>query len=150
MLGLVSVPTTNNGHQYAASKKSKVFHKMTCEHVATIKEDNLIFFTTLEEALATGRRGCKTCDPEKSATGEDASSLPEEVKQNPALKLEIMSNPAIEDGYLYVASKKSEVFHNITCEHVASIKEENLLYFHSLEEAQKSGRRGCKQFKPKE
>jgi len=76
--------------------------------------------------------------------------LPEEVKQNPALKLEIMSKPAIEDGYLYVASKKSEVFHNITCEHVASIKEENLLYFHSLEEAEKSERRGCKNCKPEE
>jgi methylphosphotriester-DNA--protein-cysteine methyltransferase len=150
MLGLVSVPTTNNGHQYAASKKSKVFHKMTCEHVATIKEDNLIFFTTLEEALATGRRGCKTCDPEKSATGEDASSLPEEVKQNPALKLEIMSNPAMEDSYLYAASKKSKIFHKISCENVSTIKEENLIFFQSLKEAQKSGRRGCKQFKPKE
>jgi methylphosphotriester-DNA--protein-cysteine methyltransferase len=150
MLGLVSVPTTNNGHQYAASKKSKVFHKMTCEHVATIKEDNLIFFTTLEEALATGRRGCKTCDPEKSATGEDASSLPEEVKQNPALKLEIMSNPAMEDSYLYAASKKSKIFHKISCENVASIKEENLIYFQSLEEAQTSGRRGCKTCKPEE
>ena len=150
MLGLVSVPTTNNGHQYAASKKSKVFHKMTCEHVATIKEDNLIFFTTLEEALATGRRGCKTCDPEKSATGEDASSLPEEVKQNPALKLEIISKPTKENGYQYVASKNSKVFHKITCPHVATIKEENLIYFHSLEEALSSGRRGCKQCKPEE
>jgi hypothetical protein len=28
---------------------------------------------------------------------------------------------------------------------VATIKEENLFIFHSLEEAQKSGRRGCKQ-----
>jgi competence protein ComEC len=150
MFGLVSIPTTNNGHQYAASKKSKVFHKISCPHVATIKEDNLIFFTTLEEALATGRRGCKTCDPEKSATGEDASSLPEEVKQNPALKLEIMSNPAMEDSYLYAASKKSKIFHKISCENVSTIKEENLIFFQSLKEAQKSGRRGCKQFKPKE
>jgi competence protein ComEC len=110
MLGLVSVPTSNDGYQYAASKKSKVFHKISCPHVGTIKEDNLILFNTLEEAQASGRRGCKTCDPEKSATGVDTSSLPEEVKQNPALKLEIMSKPAIEDGYLYVASKKSKYF----------------------------------------
>ncbi|NLJ38454.1 MAG: hypothetical protein GX432_06800 [Candidatus Atribacteria bacterium] len=68
MLGLVSVPTTDNGYQYVASKKSKVFHKITCPHVGTIKENNLIFFTTLEEAQASGRRGCKTCDPEKNAT----------------------------------------------------------------------------------
>jgi hypothetical protein len=52
--------------------------------------------------------------------------------------------------YQYVTSKKSKVFHKITCEHVATIKEENLIYFQSLEEAQKSGRRGCKQCKPEE
>ena len=110
----------------------------------------MILFKTLEEAQASGRRGCKTCDPEKSATGVDTSSLPEEVKQNPALKLEIMSNPTIEDSYPYVASKKSEAFHKMTCEHVATIKEDNVIYFQSLEEAQKTGRRGCKTCKPEE
>jgi competence protein ComEC len=150
MLGLVSVSTSNDGYQYAASKKSKVFHKISCPHAETIKEDNLIFFMTLEEAFATGRRGCKNCNPEKSATGDDASSLPEEVKQNPALKLEIILKPAIEDSYLYVASKKSKVFHKISCEHVATTKEDNLIYFQSLEEAEKSGRRGCKNCKPEE
>jgi hypothetical protein len=29
---------------------------MTCEHVATIKEENLIYFIALEEAQASGRR----------------------------------------------------------------------------------------------
>ena len=56
----------------------------------------------------------------------------------------------IEDGYLYVASKKSKVFHKISCEHVATTKEDNLIYFQSLEEAEKSGRRGCKNCKPEE
>ena len=65
MLGLVSIPTSNDGYQYAASKKSKVFHKITCEHVATIKEENLIYFHSLEEALTSGRRGCKKCKPEE-------------------------------------------------------------------------------------
>jgi methylphosphotriester-DNA--protein-cysteine methyltransferase len=55
---------------------------------------------------------------------------------------------SIEDGYLYVTSKKSKVFHKMTCEQVATIKEDNLIYFHSLEESQKSGRRGCKQCTP--
>ena len=72
------------------------------------------------------------------------------LSQNITHKLEIMSKPAIEDSYLYVASKKSKVFHKMTCEHVATIKEENLIYFYSLEEAQASGRRGCKQCKPEE
>ena len=47
---------TNRIIKYAASKKSKVFHKSTCVHVGTIKEDNLIFFNTLEEALAREKR----------------------------------------------------------------------------------------------
>ena len=55
---------------------------------------------------------------------------------------------SIEDGYLYVASKKSKVFHKMTCEQVATIKEDNLIYFHSLEESQKSRRRGCMTCKP--
>jgi len=65
MLGLVSVPTSNDGYQYVASKKSKVFHKMACEHVANIKEKNLIYYHRLEDAQASGRRECKTCDPEE-------------------------------------------------------------------------------------
>lgn len=65
MLGLVSAPTSNDGYQYVASKKSKVFHKMTCEHIATIKEENLIYFHSLEEAQVSGRRGCKKCNPEE-------------------------------------------------------------------------------------
>jgi micrococcal nuclease len=65
MLGLVSVPTSNDGYPYVASKKSEAFHKITCKHVATIKEENLIYYQSLEEALATGRRWCKTCDPEE-------------------------------------------------------------------------------------
>jgi methylphosphotriester-DNA--protein-cysteine methyltransferase len=149
MLGLVSVPTTNDvGYHYVVSKKSEAFHKISCELITTIKEENLIYFHSLEEAQASGRRGCKTCDPEKIATGVDTSSLLEEIKQNPALKLEIMSNPTIEDSYPYVTSKKSEAFHKITCKHVATIKEENLIYFQSLEEALASGRRGCKNCKP--
>ena len=46
MLGLESVPTSNDGYQYVASKKSKVFHKISCPHFGPIKEDNLIFFKT--------------------------------------------------------------------------------------------------------
>ena len=65
MLGLVAVPITDDGYQYVALKKSKVFHNITREHVATIKEDNLIYFHSLEESQKSGRRGCKQCTPEK-------------------------------------------------------------------------------------
>jgi methylphosphotriester-DNA--protein-cysteine methyltransferase len=80
----------------------------------------------------------------------DFLQLPEQAVQSTNQMLGLVAVPISKDGYQYAASKKSKVFHKITCEHVATIKEENLIYFHSLEEAQKSGRRGCKQFKPKE
>lgn len=60
-------------YQYATSKKSKVFHNITCEHVTTIKEENLIYFHSLEEAKASGRRGCKNCKPEESTTSVDTT-----------------------------------------------------------------------------
>ena len=65
MLGLMVVPTSDNGYQYVASKKSEAFRKITCEHVATIKEENLIYFHSLEETQASGRRECKQCKPEE-------------------------------------------------------------------------------------
>lgn len=138
---------TNRIIKYAASKKSKVFHKSTCPHVGTIKEDNLIFFNTLEEALATGRRGCKTCEPEnlEIETGKESSEI---TVKNFISKSENIEEPESISEYQYVASKKSKVFHKITCPHVATIKEENLIYFHTLEEALAMGRRGCKNCKP--
>lgn len=81
---------------------------------------------------------------------EDFLQLPEQAVQSSPQIFGLVSIPASNDVYLYVASKKSEAFHKMTCEHVATIKEDNLIYFHSLEEAQASGRRGCKQCKPEE
>jgi competence protein ComEC len=140
---------TNGIMKYAASKKSKVFHKITCVHVGTIKEDNLIVFNTLEEALATGRRGCKTCEPENLEVepGKESSEITEKNFLSNSGNIE---EPESISEYQYAASKISKVFHKITCPHVATIKKENLIYFHSLEEAQKSGRRGCKTCKPEE
>jgi hypothetical protein len=57
MLGLVTVPISKDGYQYTASKKSKVFHKITYKHVATIKEENLINFYSLEEAKSFRKKG---------------------------------------------------------------------------------------------
>jgi len=50
-------------YKYAASKKSEVFHYITCSYVARIKPENLILFKTREEAIASGRRPCKNCKP---------------------------------------------------------------------------------------
>lgn len=50
-------------YKYAASKNSDVFHYISCSYVATIKPENLILFKTREEAIASGRRPCKKCNP---------------------------------------------------------------------------------------
>ena len=50
-------------YKYAASKKSEVFHYITCSYVSKIKPENLILLKTREEAIASGRRPCKKCCP---------------------------------------------------------------------------------------
>jgi len=55
--------TETQEYKYAASKKSEVFHYITCSYVSKIKPENLILFKTREEVIASGRRPCKKCKP---------------------------------------------------------------------------------------
>jgi len=55
--------TETQEYKYAASKNSDVFHYLSCSYVATITPGNLILFKTREEAIASGRRPCKKCNP---------------------------------------------------------------------------------------
>ena len=48
---------------YIASKSSKIFHRPTCRYAKTMTAANKVEFTAKENALATGRRPCKTCSP---------------------------------------------------------------------------------------
>jgi hypothetical protein len=52
-----------NDYEYVASKNSKVFHKKDCRAAARISPENLIGFRTREEAIRSGRRPCKICNP---------------------------------------------------------------------------------------
>ena len=51
------------GNSYIASKSSKIFHRPTCRYAKTITGANKVEFAAKENALATGRRPCKTCSP---------------------------------------------------------------------------------------
>jgi micrococcal nuclease len=53
----------NKEWKYVASKKSNVFHLPNCKWAQKIKPENLIGFASREEAVASGRRPCKTCMP---------------------------------------------------------------------------------------
>ena len=47
--------------RYVASRRSKVFHRASCRHAKMIKAKNLVTFSTLDEAVRSGRRKCKAC-----------------------------------------------------------------------------------------
>ena len=49
--------------EYVASKNSKVFHKSDCRSAARINSDNLVTFSSREQAISSGRRPCKICNP---------------------------------------------------------------------------------------
>ncbi|MBN1457713.1 MAG: hypothetical protein JW912_07670 [Sedimentisphaerales bacterium] len=46
-----------------ASKNSKVYHRASCSFAKRITPDNLVTFSSREQAEQTGRRPCKTCKP---------------------------------------------------------------------------------------
>jgi hypothetical protein len=50
-------------HPFLASKNSTVFHRADCRLAQTIAQDNLVGYNSREEAVAGGKRPCKTCNP---------------------------------------------------------------------------------------
>jgi len=57
----VSVALAQTGN-YVASSQSDVFHRPSCRYVDQIKPENKIYFSTRDEAIASGRRPCKVCN----------------------------------------------------------------------------------------
>jgi methylphosphotriester-DNA--protein-cysteine methyltransferase len=49
--------------QYAASKKSNVFHYRWCRYVKQIKSKNLVYYSKRNQAKKAGKRPCKVCRP---------------------------------------------------------------------------------------
>jgi len=48
---------------YVASKNSKVFHKPECRWAKRIKPENLVGYSSRDEAIKAGKRPCKQCKP---------------------------------------------------------------------------------------
>jgi hypothetical protein len=62
--GLRTSPATEAPKETCvASKNSKVFHKSECSTAKTISGENLITFASKEQALGSGRRPCRKCNP---------------------------------------------------------------------------------------
>ena len=51
--------------KYVCSKKYKILCKKDCYHVKNIKEENRIWFDTIDEAIKCGCKPCKHCMPTK-------------------------------------------------------------------------------------
>jgi len=56
-------PAAATPQTYIASKSGKVFHLSTCAAAKTILSENLVTFVSREDALGSGRRPCKKCNP---------------------------------------------------------------------------------------
>ena len=50
--------------EYIASKSSKVFHWANCPHARRMDTAKAIYFVNPEDAAKSGRRPCKTCNPQ--------------------------------------------------------------------------------------
>jgi hypothetical protein len=50
-------------YNYIASKSSEVFHRSDCRWARNISQENLIVYSSREEAIKAGKRPCKTCNP---------------------------------------------------------------------------------------
>lgn len=49
--------------KFVASKNSKVFHKPGCPFAQKISSKNLVSYDSREQAVAAGKRPCKSCNP---------------------------------------------------------------------------------------
>ena len=54
--------------RYVSSNKYKTLCREDCYHVKNIKEENKVWFDTLQEGIDYGCRLCKHCRPETEDT----------------------------------------------------------------------------------
>ncbi|MDD5063708.1 MAG: Ada metal-binding domain-containing protein [Phycisphaerae bacterium] len=50
-------------YKYAASKNSNIFHKSGCAWIKRIKPENLVYYSSRDEATSAGKKPCKLCNP---------------------------------------------------------------------------------------
>ena len=50
-------------NKYVASNSSNIFHKPECRWAQNISQRNIITYNSKDEAIKTGKRPCKTCNP---------------------------------------------------------------------------------------
>ena len=56
-------PEELSQHPYVGSTGSNKYHRPTCRYCGSIREDNLVYWDTVEEAEEAGYTACKVCKP---------------------------------------------------------------------------------------
>ena len=67
LLTLTLLPFPAYASGYVASKNSEIYHDPNCSYAAKITKSNEVWFDSIEEAQASGRRGCYICDPDSGS-----------------------------------------------------------------------------------
>jgi endonuclease YncB( thermonuclease family)/methylphosphotriester-DNA--protein-cysteine methyltransferase len=106
---------------YVGSELSDKYHKLTCHWASQINPENMIYFSSKNDAESQGYQPCQVCL--KSSSGDDETP--------PSSKT-------------YVGSINSDVYHELTCHYATQIKSENRIYFTSKADAESKGYRPCK------
>ncbi len=57
----IAQESENNLYSYCGNKNSKIYHKLSCSSAKKTKEENKIYFKTLEECQNAGYKPCKIC-----------------------------------------------------------------------------------------
>ncbi|MDY4581640.1 MAG: Ada metal-binding domain-containing protein [Candidatus Faecousia sp.] len=68
LLSLALLPFPAYASGYVASKNSEIYHDPNCSYASKITKSNEVWFDSIDEAQASGRRGCYICDPDSGST----------------------------------------------------------------------------------
>lgn len=103
-------------YEYVGSVKSNIYHYPNCEHVASISEKNMIYFTSAADAVSQNYRPCKRCTPplpvEEAPAVVDAPPLQPVIPSAAPASISVKVNsspvnmtdsqPFVENGRTYV------------------------------------------------
>lgn len=133
---------------FVASRNSDVYHVSSCSYVDRIKESNIIYFSSAEEAEASGRRGCSRCNP-----GQYRAST-ESTDQNRSSSDSTYDNTYGGDDSpiypypMFISTNSGEVYHTTSCDKTKSIVSSKMKLYYSAEKAENDGKQPCSACKP--
>jgi len=163
------------GTNYVGSKNSDLYHYCHCSYAKRIKEENLVCFSTEEEAIEEGytQSSCEqtttTTTTITTTTSSTTSSTTIETTTSTTITtisttttgestttttssttttVDECTSLGCPGGTQFVGSKSSDKYHYCNCTWAKKIKPENLICFQSKEEAQGEGYVPCGTCKP--